>query len=43
MFETVHTILHILGICPDSVGFIIANNYITYAKHLIITFKNIIL
>jgi hypothetical protein len=43
MFETIHTVLHILGICPDSVGFIMVNNYITVTKHYLTLIKTFIL
>jgi hypothetical protein len=43
MIETIHTILHTLGICTESVGFIMINNYITILKHYLFIIKNYIL
>jgi hypothetical protein len=43
MIEVIHTILHTLGICPDSIGFVMWNNYVTILKHYLIIIKNYIL
>jgi hypothetical protein len=43
MFDAIHTVLHIFGICPDSVGFLMISDYLRVIKHYVTLIKTLIL